>query len=32
MVDASLRASILDTLRGLQRDYGVSIIYISRMT
>jgi oligopeptide/dipeptide ABC transporter ATP-binding protein len=29
MVDASLRASILDTLRGLQRDYGVSIIYIT---
>jgi len=29
MVDASLRASILETLRGLQRDYGVSIIYIT---
>lgn len=29
MVDASLRANILDTLRGLQRDYGVSIIYIT---
>jgi len=28
-VDASLRASILETLRGLQRDYGVSIIYIT---
>lgn len=29
MVDASLRASILETLRGLQRDYGVPIIYIT---
>lgn len=29
MVDASLRASILETLRGLERDYGVSIIYIT---
>lgn len=29
MVDASLRANILDTLRGLQRNYGVSIIYIT---
>jgi peptide/nickel transport system ATP-binding protein len=29
MVDASLRANILETLRGLQRDYGVSIIYIT---
>jgi oligopeptide/dipeptide ABC transporter ATP-binding protein len=29
MVDASLRASILETLRGLQRDLGVSIIYIT---
>ena len=29
MVDASLRASILETLRGLHRDYGVSIIYIT---
>ena len=29
MVDASLRASILETLRGLQKDYGVSIIYIT---
>jgi oligopeptide/dipeptide ABC transporter ATP-binding protein len=29
MVDASLRASILETLVGLQRDYGVSIIYIT---
>jgi peptide/nickel transport system ATP-binding protein len=29
MVDASLRATILETLRNLQRDYGVSIIYIS---
>jgi oligopeptide/dipeptide ABC transporter ATP-binding protein len=29
MVDASLRASILETLRGLQRNYGVSIIYIT---
>lgn len=29
MVDASLRASILETLRGLQRDYGVSILYIT---
>lgn len=29
MVDASLRANILETLRSLQRDYGVSIIYIT---
>ena len=29
MVDASLRASILETLRRLQRNYGVSIIYIT---
>ena len=29
MVDASLRASILETLRTLQRDHGVSIIYIT---
>jgi len=29
MVDASLRANILETLRGLQKDYGVSIIYIT---
>ncbi|MGH2521111.1 MAG: ABC transporter ATP-binding protein [Anaerolineales bacterium] len=29
MVDASLRASILETLRNLQKDYGVSIIYIT---
>jgi peptide/nickel transport system ATP-binding protein len=29
MVDASLRASILETLRGLQRDNGVSILYIT---
>jgi peptide/nickel transport system ATP-binding protein len=29
MVDASLRATILQTLRNLQRDYGVSIIYIT---
>ena len=29
MIDASLRASILETLRNLQRDYGVSIIYIT---
>jgi len=29
MVDASLRASILETLVGLQRNYGVSIIYIT---
>jgi peptide/nickel transport system ATP-binding protein len=29
MVDASLRASILETLRGLQRDHGVSIFYIT---
>jgi oligopeptide/dipeptide ABC transporter ATP-binding protein len=29
MVDASLRASILETLRALQRDHGVSIIYIT---
>lgn len=29
MVDASLRANILDTLRRLQKDYGVSVIYIT---
>ena len=29
MVDASLRANILETLRRLQKDYGVSIIYIT---
>jgi peptide/nickel transport system ATP-binding protein len=29
MVDASLRANILETLRSLQRNYGVSIIYIT---
>jgi peptide/nickel transport system ATP-binding protein len=29
MVDASLRANILETLRSLQRDYGVTIIYIT---
>ena len=29
MVDASLRANILETLRGLQRNHGVSIIYIT---
>ncbi|HEV7344600.1 MAG TPA: ABC transporter ATP-binding protein [Devosia sp.] len=29
MVDASLRANILETLRDLQRNYGVSIIYIT---
>ncbi len=29
MVDASLRANILETLRTLQRNYGVSIIYIT---
>jgi peptide/nickel transport system ATP-binding protein len=29
MVDASLRATILETLRNLQRDHGVSIIYIT---
>ncbi|MBE0699988.1 MAG: ABC transporter ATP-binding protein [Anaerolineaceae bacterium] len=29
MVDASLRASILETLVNLQKDYGVSIIYIT---
>jgi peptide/nickel transport system ATP-binding protein len=29
MVDASLRASILETLRGLQRNFGVSILYIT---
>jgi oligopeptide/dipeptide ABC transporter ATP-binding protein len=29
MVDASLRASILETLRSLQKNYGVSIIYIT---
>ena len=29
MVDASLRANILETLRGLQKNYGVSILYIT---
>jgi peptide/nickel transport system ATP-binding protein len=29
MVDASLRANILETLRSLQTNYGVSIIYIT---
>jgi oligopeptide/dipeptide ABC transporter ATP-binding protein len=29
MVDASLRANILETLRSLQKNYGVSIIYIT---
>jgi oligopeptide/dipeptide ABC transporter ATP-binding protein len=29
MVDASLRATILETLRNLQKNYGVSIIYIT---
>jgi oligopeptide/dipeptide ABC transporter ATP-binding protein len=29
MVDASLRATILDSLRRLTRDYGVSVIYIT---
>jgi oligopeptide/dipeptide ABC transporter ATP-binding protein len=29
MVDASLRANILETLRVLQKNYGVSIIYIT---
>lgn len=29
MVDASLRANILETLRSLLRDYGVTIIYIT---
>lgn len=29
MVDASLRANILESLRGLHRDHGVSIIYIT---
>lgn len=29
MVDASLRASILETLSDLQKNYGVSIIYIT---
>ena len=29
MVDASLRANILETLRGLQKNQGVSIIYIT---
>ncbi|MBC8160758.1 MAG: ABC transporter ATP-binding protein [Roseiflexaceae bacterium] len=29
MVDASLRANILETLRNLQRNHGVSIIYIT---
>ncbi len=29
MVDASLRATILDSLSELNRDYGISIIYIT---
>jgi peptide/nickel transport system ATP-binding protein len=29
MVDASLRANILETLQTLERDYGVTIIYIT---
>lgn len=29
MVDASLRATILETLQNLQKEYGVSIIYIT---
>lgn len=29
MVDASLRASILETLSGLQKNHGVSILYIT---
>ena len=29
MVDASLRANILETLQSLQKNYGVSIIYIT---
>jgi ABC-type oligopeptide transport system ATPase subunit len=29
MVDASLRATILDNLRQLNRDYGMSIVYIT---
>jgi peptide/nickel transport system ATP-binding protein len=29
MVDASLRATILDSLRSLTRDFGVSVIYIT---
>jgi oligopeptide/dipeptide ABC transporter ATP-binding protein len=29
MVDASLRANILETLRSLQKNYGVSIVYIT---
>ena len=29
MVDASLRATILDSLRNLNRDYGISILYIT---
>nr|MCW1967598.1 ABC transporter ATP-binding protein [Anaerolineae bacterium] len=29
MVDASLRATILESLRKLNRDYGISIIYIT---
>ncbi len=29
MVDASLRANILETLRNLQRDHGVSVVYIT---
>ena len=29
MIDASLRATVLDTLRGLNRDLGISLIYIT---
>jgi len=29
MVDASLRANILESLRNLHRDHGVTIIYIT---
>lgn len=29
MVDASLRATILETLRSLNRDFGISILYIT---
>src|SRR5258705_4821712 len=29
MVDASLRATILESLRSLNRDFGISLIYIT---
>ena len=29
MVDASLRATILDSLKKLNREYGISILYIT---